>query len=173
MNEGEDFRRRWRVSFLRLGIVLVVIVAAAWTFYASTTGEMERMRDPHAFSFAQSLAIVAVAPLLWLIPFGATADHYLSHRGPRAVLVVHLVGVHVAAFIVAPLYLLNSAPLGEPYATLRFGSIALWTVTGFAAAGLVPGSFPRGSWRLRLPRGREQRQHVVLEQGGEVVGQGL
>lgn len=167
------FRRRWRVSFLRLVIVLGVIAVAGWTFYAGTVGEMARRGDPHAFTFTQALAIAAVAPLLWLIPFGATADHYLSHLGPRAVLVVHLVGVHVAAFIVAPLYLVNSAPLGEPYATLGFGSVALWTVAGFAAAGLVPGSFPRGSWRLRLPRGREQRQHVVLEQGSEVVGQRL
>jgi len=154
MIEGEDFRRRWSASWLRLVVVLAVIAVAAWTFYAGSAAEMHRMQDPHVLTYWRVLVMVAAAPLMWLIPFGATADHYLSRFGARAVLVVHLIGVHVAAifvvFVVASVR--NAPPLGGPYLTLWFAAPALWVLIGFAAAGLVPGSFPSGSSRVRAWR---------------------
>lgn len=117
MSEGDAFRRRWRVSFLRLALALGVIAVAAWTFCVGSTAEMERMQDPHVLTFGRALAIVAVAPLLWLIPLGALADHFLSGLGALGVLVLHLIGIHVAVFLVAisvgPFALLNGPLLAS------------------------------------------------------------
>lgn len=155
MGETAPFRRTWRVTLLRLAVVAAVIALAAMTFYVGAVAEMHRMQDPHAFTYGRALAIVAIAPLLWLIPWGAAADHFVSEFGPLPALLLHLAGIHIASVVVTLGlgigFARNFPPLGEPYATLGFASIAVWILLGFAAAGLVPGSFP--SRRQRSRRG--------------------
>jgi hypothetical protein len=96
-------------------------------------------------------------PALWLVLGGAWLAHKRAARGPGYLLRAHILGSLAAlALAVVGSMVIDTVTGNEGMhgLSLVFWIMVIppWVAIGFAAAGLVPGSFSSGSSRVRAWR---------------------